>query len=400
MTADPIVLKEFITQKIPAAKIPKELGFRLWQEFGTKISINEPSFKNDEQWEITSQGWVGYIPFSEELSFYLQPKVPLQNLFGMWEYAYRLKSFEFFPGLFQSESLQQFYEQLANILAKRILDRGRKGYYRAYISRSEELSFLRGKLNINQLITNPWNPHPHCDFQENTADVEENQILAWTLFVILRSGICSEHVLPTIRNCYRNIGHIVSLQPFNPKDCLGRLYNRLNQDYMPLHSLCRFFLENIGPSYEIGDHTMLPFLVDMASLFELFVAEWLQINLPPDYELKKQERIKIDNKGDVFFKIDIVIYNANTKEPICVLDTKYKDVTQPSADDIAQIGFNALAKNCYDAILVYPSQINHPLNEIVNHINIRSSTFSLDGDLETAGRTFLKSILKLTDHQN
>jgi len=393
--AEPLTLKEYVPFRVPASRISKEEGKRLWQDFGEKISVSEPSFKNDDQWELTSQGWVGFIPFTDQLGFYLKPKIPLQNLFGMWEYAYRLKSFLFLPDLYQCESLQQFYEQLANVLSKRILDRSRKGYYRAYISRTEDLSYLRGKLDIHQIINRPWEPRPRCNYQENTADVEENQILAWTLYAILRSGFCTERVLPVLRHCYRNIGQVATLQPYKPIDCLGRLYNRLNQDYQPLHALCRFFLENTGPSYLVGDHTMLPFLVNMAGLFELFVAEWLRVKLPKEYEITSQERLEIDPKGEIFFKIDLVIYESASKHPICILDTKYKTSDSPSSDDIAQVGFYAMAKNCHEAILVYPDRLIHPMDQTINGIRIRTISFSLDGDLEKAGNEFLCDLLKL-----
>jgi 5-methylcytosine-specific restriction enzyme subunit McrC len=393
-STEPITLKEYVPVRIPASKISREDGKRLWQEFGEKITVAEPSFKNDDQWELTSQGWVGFIPFSEQLGLYLKPKVPLKNLFGMWEYAYRLKSFQILPDLYQCESLQEFYEQLAGVLAKRILDRSRKGYYRAYMSRTEDLSFLKGHLDLHQMMNKPWEPRPRCNYQENTADVEENQILAWTLYAILRSGFCTERVLPVLRNCHRNLGQVASLQPFYPIDCLGRIYNRLNQDYQPLHALCRFFLENTGPSYEVGDHTMLPFLVNMAGLFELFVAEWLRVNLPPEFELNSQERLEIDKKGEVFFKIDLVIYEAVSKRPVCVLDTKYKrSEKSPSSDDIAQVGFYSMAKKCHEAILVYPDRLLQPMDETVNDIRIRTTTFSLDDDLEKSGEKFLKDLL-------
>ena len=237
----PIELEEYELARIPASRINQEEGKRLWQRFGDKISVSAPSFKNDDHWELVSQGWVGFIPFSEDLSFYLKAKVPLRNLFGMWEYAYRLKSYEILPDIYQCQNLQEFYEMLANILAKRILDRGRKGYYRTYIGRTEDLSYLKGKLDLHQMMNKPWEPRPRCHFQENTADVEENQILAWTLYAILRSGFCSERVLPTIRAGYRNLCQITTLQPYNANDCLGRIYNRLNQDYQPLHAYPDFF---------------------------------------------------------------------------------------------------------------------------------------------------------------
>lgn len=394
VNGEPITLREYVPKLVPASKISKEAGKQLWSQFGDRITVIEPSFKNDDQWELTSQGWVGFIPVSDELSFYLEPKVPLMNLFGMWEYAYRLKSFHFLSDIYQSKDLREFYEQLANILAKRILDRSRKGFYRAYIFRTEDLSYLRGRMDLHQIMNKPWEPRPRCNYQENTADIEENQILAWTLYIVLRSGFCSERVSPIIRNCYRNVSQLASLQPFKPKDCIGRFYNRLNQDYQPLHGLCRFFLENSGPSYEIGDRTMLPFLVNMAGLFELFVAEWLRIHLPPQFEINAQEQHFIGNDQEISFKIDLVISDTETKQPLCVLDTKYKNVDSPSNDDIAQVNLYAGLKACHEAILIYPKQISHPLNEIVKDTRIRTAQFSLEGDLEKAGNEFLMDILK------
>ena len=76
------------------------------------------------------------------------------------------------------------------------------------------------------------------------------------------------------------------------------MYHRLNRDYEVLHALCRFFLENSGPAHSSGGHTFFPFLVDMAQLFERFVAGWLQKHLPPDkllpqchVQLSDQERL-------------------------------------------------------------------------------------------------------------
>lgn len=390
----PIVLEEYKVIQIPEDQISEEIGNSLWEKFKERISIVPPSFKNNRTWELTSLGWVGFLPFSEDLNFYLKPKVSLKNLFGMWEYAYRLKSIEFLPDLFQSESLQEFYEHLASILAKKILDRGRKGFYRTYISQAEDLSFIRGRLNVNRMINKPWVVKPHCNYQENTADVDENKLLTWTLNSILRSGYCKkDEVLSTIRHSYRNIGHITTLEPFTPLDCVGRTYNRLNQDYEPLHALSRFFLENSGPSYEMGERNMLPFMVNMARLFELFVAEWLIAHLPEKYELVKQESVKFGQSGDITFLIDLVILEKETEKPLCVLDTKYKTPSAPSPDDIAQIYFYAGLKNSKEGILIYPAYLTQPLDTSIDGTRIRSTTFLLEGDLEAAGQRFLAAIL-------
>jgi len=50
-------------------------------------------------------------------------------------------------------------------------------------------------------------------------------------------------------------------------------------------------LEHSGSTHHAGDHTMLPFLVDMARLYELFVAEWLKTRLPKGWSVESQERV-------------------------------------------------------------------------------------------------------------
>ena len=390
---EPLSLVEYEKHLQPKSRISDTDGERLWNKFGSKITVEQPSFKNNQHWELTSQGYVGFIPVSEDLSLSIAPKVPIKNLFGMWEYAYRLQNIKFLGDIYKAGSLQEFYSQLASIFAKRIIDRSIKGYYRAYLSKVDDLSYLKGRLDLNRMVSTPWIVRPRCSFQEHTADIEDNKILAWTLYAILRSGFCHERVLSSIRNAYRNITHVVTLQPYKANDCIGRFYTRLNYDYQPLHALSRFFLENSGPSYELGERKMLPFLVDMAQLFEMFVAEWLKIHLPPEYLLKPQETIDIDQTGNINIRIDLVLYDSATNQPLCVLDTKYKSTETPSPDDIAQVNLYAAVKQCKQAILIYPENLSEPIDQVINGIRIRSITFDISGDLESGGNDFIKKII-------
>jgi 5-methylcytosine-specific restriction enzyme subunit McrC len=387
-----IRLEEYVPAYYPPAKIPHAIGEMLYRNYRAQVTVDFPSPKTDDQWRLIAQGWVGYIPLTPELGFALEPKVELSNIFRMLEYAYRLKSFRFLEGLIGCQSLKEFYEELASILSHRVLDRGRKGFYRAYLPEAERLPYVRGRLEVRQLVQTPWDVKLQCHYEEHTSDIEENQILAWTLWHVARSGMCTERVLPTVRQAYRALQGFVTLVPFSPQACIGRLYNRLNQDYQPLHALSRFFLEHSGPSHEIGDRTMLPFLVNMERLFELFVAEWLKVRLPKDLELKAQEKVDIDRTSTLHFDIDLVLYDA-TGTARCVLDTKYKTPSAPAPSDIAQAMAYAEVKGCREAVLVYPASLDKPLDQHIGNIHVRSLTFSLDGDLEFAGQAFVRSLL-------
>jgi 5-methylcytosine-specific restriction enzyme subunit McrC len=387
-----IPLTEYEPTRFAPSEIPTEVGETLLRHYQNQLEVEFPTPKTDGQWQLRSLGWVGHIPLTPEFHFALQPKVPLANIFRMLEYAYRLE-FKILAGLIDCESLVEFYERLAHILARRVLDRGRKGFYRAYLGQTEHLPYIRGQLDVRQSIQAPAQIKLKCHYEEHTADIADNQILAWTLFRIAHSGMCTERVLPTIRRAYRSLQGLVTLTPHPPKACLGRLYNRLNDDYQPLHALCRFFLEQSGPGHQVGDRTMLPFLVNMARLYELFVAEWLKAHLPPGFNLKVQEKVNIGEANVLYFDIDLVLYETETGAVRCVLDTKYKAPLTPAQDDIFQVVTYAEAKGCREAILIYPTSLPRPLDEVIGNIRVRSLTFSLDRDLEQAGQTFMRELM-------
>jgi 5-methylcytosine-specific restriction enzyme subunit McrC len=387
-------LEEYQPVCFPREQIADALGEMLWRTYGSQVAVDFPSPKTGGQWQLASQGWVGHIPLTPQLGLALKPKVALDNLFGMLEYAYRLRAFRFLEGLTDCASLAEFYERLANVLARRVLDRARKGFYRTYVPREERLPYVRGRLAVRQTIRKPWDVQPRCYYEEHTADIEENQILAWTLLRIAHSGACTERVLPTVRRAYHALHGFVSMQPFSPRDCIGRLYNRLSEDYHPLHALCRFFLEHSGPSHEMGDRKVLPFLVNMGRLYELFVAEWLQTHLPQDMLLQVQEKVDIGEQDVLSFQIDLVLYDAESGKVRCVLDTKYKTPKGPDAGDVAQVVAYAEMKGCNEAMLVYPTPLGKPLDESIGNIRVRSMVFGLEGDLEAAGRTFMNSLLR------
>ncbi|MBT7190122.1 MAG: restriction endonuclease [Calditrichaeota bacterium] len=385
-------LTEYKSELFPADYFREEVAKLIWQKFSKYVSIEQPSWKTDNQWELTSNGWVGYIPVNDEITLCLNPKVPIKNLFLMLEYAYRLNPFVV-EGLYESKSLNEFYESLANILAKRVLDRQRKGLYRQYIEKQDVLPYLRGRVLFQEMFRKPWDVNIPSKYQEHTPDIADNQLLAWTLLLIIRSGICGEKSIPAIRKAFRELQRIVQAIPFSPKDSINRLYNRLNEDYKPMHALCRFFLENSGPTMNMGDHSMLPFVIDMAKLFELFVAEWLRINLPDELELVSHERVKFGKSGVITFDIDLVINEKDTGNTAYVLDTKYKIPDSPSSSDIQQIVAYSVAKKCKNAILIYPAQLPTPFDGMIDEINVRTLSFSLGGDINEEGQSFVSNLL-------
>ncbi len=387
-----VSLTEFESYFLPGAALSLADGKKLWLAFGDQISVEFPSPKTENHWQLTALGWVGQIPLTPQLQLRLAPKVNLENLFRMCEYAYALGSLRWLDGVIDVASLAEFYERLAFMLAQQALKRGRMGFYRTYLARSKRLPYVRGQLQLRRGWQTPDEVGLVCRYDEHTADIPDNQILAYTLGQIARSRRCREPVQTAVRRAYRTLQAIAAPHSFQPQDCAGRAYTRLNQDYQPLHALCRFFLEHTGPTHERGDRQMRPFLINMARLYELFVAEWLKAHLPAPWRVKAQERVTVGQRDELKFDIDLVLYDGNGRSH-AVLDTKYKTPDKPGNDDVSQIVTYAKAKGCREAVLIYPMALKRPLDVTIGNIRLRSLAFTLKGDLEQAGQQFLNTLI-------
>ncbi len=303
-----ITLVEFQTHALDAEKLPEREAHHIHIQFGDKVTVEWPTPKTNNLWQLTSKGWVGYIPLGKYGGISLKPKVPLANLFGMLEYAYDLRSFRLLEGLYDMESIKDFYERLAAILAERVLKRVREGLYRTYIEEYASDSFVRGRIDIASLCRTPVKSKIACYSENHTIDIEDNQIVAWTLHNIARSGLISrEKPSKLVQKADRTFRHVINLNFFSSLDCINRTYNRLNADYDVLHKMCRFFLENTGPTLDAGDRSMIPFLIDMSRLFELFVARWLEEQIDSKFTLRRQESLCIGNQGALRMQMDILI---------------------------------------------------------------------------------------------
>lgn len=388
-------LVEYQTSRIPAADLSLADGERLWHHYGPQIEVEFPSPKTNNQWQLTPQGWVGYIPLTAEVHFSLRPKVPIHNLFVMLAYAYDLRSLHFLEGLTTVQTLAGFYDRLAAVLAERVLQRSRQGLYRAYQSQQDHLQAVRGRVQLDKIMQRPGRVALPCVYEEHTADVIHNQILAVTLRLIGRSGLAREGTQQLIRRAYHTLP-LVSEPPLTTDALEGLAYDRLNDDYRILHALCRFFLDYSSPTHTHGDDETLPFLVNMNQLFEKFVAAWLKAHLPAPYTLRIQEDLTVGKTGQLRVNPDLVIYDA-AERPFMVLDTKYKTPETPAADDVYQVAFYASnGLGCQQALLVYPQRLARPLNDRYQNVSVRSLPFTLQQDIEIAGQQFLTMLFHQT----
>jgi 5-methylcytosine-specific restriction enzyme subunit McrC len=381
------------SELIPLSQISMDLGKNLIETFGNRIKI-EFSILN-EGWKIKPKGWVGFIALTKNLAIQISPKVSISNLFNMMEYVYGFKEIKIdFQDKFElvrCDSIVTFYDRFALLLACRILHRAKKGFYQSYVEKTESLLCVRGRIDIRSSLKTLGNLRLNCKYREFTGHIIDNNILAWTLYVITRSGACNRS-LPEVGRALQSLRGVVEMRPCSPSDCINRQYNRLNEDYQAIHSLCRFFLESRGASFNHGEYSIPSFLINMDKLFEDFLASWIKIHLPNSY-LECQEPFSISSSG-TSSRIDLVLYDKKNGSAHSVMDTKYKKKFDPQ--DFYQIITYALVKNCSKAFLIYPEIPENCPEELfpVQGISVKILIFSLKDDLEIAGQRFKYELLK------
>jgi 5-methylcytosine-specific restriction enzyme subunit McrC len=385
-----ISLVEWEASKLPKEALSEAEALSLDKEYRSHFDVKPPSVLTGHVWDICPKGIAGVIPLGPDTVFHIQPKVPLSNLFGMMETAYGFKG-KFLQGLTGLDAMEDLYSKLASLLAAKALERSRKGLFRDYLSRGDDLAAVRGRLDFARLSSRPAAVRLPCRFDEHTADVRENRLVAWTLALLMGHFLSTkdEELKPRLRKAFHAYCGRAELVPCTGRDCLSVVYNRLNDDYRPLHALCRFFLENCGPSLREGERKMLPFLMDMDLLFESFVAEWLKKNLPTGWRLSLQKEVNLSEDGWIQGRIDMVLYEGGTMK--AVLDTKYKITDKPSTEDFNQVVVYALSQGVTEAILIYPFlPKGQSCTKVKSGINVRMLGFPLDGDLNEAGRVLLR----------
>lgn len=337
---------------------------------------------------------VGQLVIGQDLVIRIAPKTPISNLFGMLEFAYNLKSFHFGSGLVDVEGVADLYERLAAVLCRRVLDRVRRGLYARYVERNESLGYVTGRLDIraSSRLLSSGAPLVHCELYEHTYDIDENQILAWTTRLLTLANLARDDVRHLSRSAYRALRGHVATRSFRASDCIGRTYDRLSDDYRPLHALCRFFIEHLGPGMEHGKQDVMPYTVDMPRLFESFIAQWLIEHVPDSVKVSIQHQLKLSGNSAAPWLVDILITDTTTSRPVAVLDTKYTRDATPSAEDIQQAVAYAVEVRTNKAFLVYPMAAVRPLDVRVGDVQVRSVHFDLSGKLTTGGYGLLSQL--------
>lgn len=254
-------------------------------------------------------------------------------------------------------------ELLIGLFARRLQNQVRNGLSRAYRRRNDDLSRLRGKLDVTRqftrLATSPQKLA--CQYHEFTADTALNRLFLCAVTFLRR---CSERA-DTQRLLNEIVAHFEDVQTVSTSEALAGkvLLDRVNRRWEISATLARLLLSTIYQTAHGGKREGVALLFDMNRLFESYVASLARrVCVPLGYKMSTQgprRCLAISGAGLSAFHIRPDMH-LERDGVVVVLDTKWKpiDLSRPDFDvareDAYQMHGYAHVYGSHATILLYP----------------------------------------------
>ena len=239
-----------------------------------------------------------------------------------------------------AEDFENIHDMFAAILSKGVAVQLKQGLYREYIQNSEELSVLRGKLNLQGTVKNKLQHKQKlaCDYDELSENNLFNQILKTTMQILVRQkNVKQEHKVVLKKNLVFFDG-VEAIEPSQIKWNLIR-YQRNNQSYRMLLNICYLVLDGLLLSTEAGTVKLATFLDERAmhSLYEKFILEYFRYH-HPEYKANPDTiPWDIDDGMIEFLPTMVTDITLKQGEKTLIIDAKYYAHTMQSQFDVSSI---------------------------------------------------------------
>lgn len=267
----------------------------------------------------------------------------IKNIYYMLTYAFqvlRQKNYEDVA----SEEFDEIQDLFAAILARGIAQQLKQGLHREYITKKEDLSIMRGKLNMQGTIRNQIQRKRllSCEYNELSVDNIFNRILKTTALILMRDSSVKQKNKSALKKEMLFFSEVKDIDPTGIRWNLLQ-YQRNNKNYEMLMNICYFVLDGLLQTTVKGRYKMTVFSDDhMHRLYEKFVLEYfkrhhtylaevrtaqVKWNLSPEAEQDMIQFLPV-MQTDIFLRY---------QEKILIIDTKYYGQTMQRRYDKAAL---------------------------------------------------------------
>lgn len=256
----------------------------------------------------------------------------IKNIYYMLSYAFQVLKQEDYQKV-KGEKFEKIHDLFAAILEKGVSRQIKQGLYREYVPVREDLSVMRGKLNINDTIALKVQKKQKlaCEFDEFSEDNLYNQILKVTIHRLIHAKDVDAKQKQALKKVIVFFVNVKLIQPDHiPWNRL--IYQRNNRNYELLLNICYLLNKDMLQTTEDGSYKLLAFSDEqMEKLFEKFILEYYKHHHPDLKPSAQQIEWNLTEKPDdtmIQFlpkmKSDIML---TKNEKTLIIDAKYYSKT-------------------------------------------------------------------------
>ena len=182
-----------------------------------------------------------------------------------------------------AEEFDNIHNLFAAILAKGIGRQLKQGLYREYLNRKEDMPVMRGKIDMPGTIKNRLARKQvlTCEYDELSENNLLNQILKTTVMLLIRHAKVDAEYKSDLKKEMLFFSEVDTIEPTSIKWSTIH-FQRSNQSYRMLISLCQFILEGMLLTTDQGEYKMASFVDEqrMCRLYEKFILEYFSKEYP------------------------------------------------------------------------------------------------------------------------
>ncbi len=259
----------------------------------------------------------------------------IKNIYYMLSYAFQTLNRSEYEDV-AVEKFEDMHNLFAAILSKGIGFQLKQGLYREYLNRQENLTVMRGKINMPGTIRNRMAKKQilTCEYDELSENNLLNQVLKTTVMLLLRHGSVKSEYKDDLKKKMLFFSDVDTIEPTSIRWSSIR-FQRNNQNYRMLLSICQLIIEGMLLTTDKGDYRMTTFLDEqrMCRLYEKFILEYYTKHYPKLSVSSSQIPWSLDDGIGTMLPVmqsDIHLQMGNT---VLIIDAKYYSHTTQTQFD-------------------------------------------------------------------
>lgn len=212
----------------------------------------------------------------------MDKNIIVSNIYYMLTYAFQVLHQSNYDEV-STEPFDNIQDLFAAILSKGIAQQLKQGLHREYIENKENLSVMHGKLDFNGTIKNQVQNRKllSCEYDELSENNIYNQIIKTTVMLLVKDASVKDETKTVLKKEMLFFSTVDEVDPFLIRWDLLR-FNRNNQSYRMILSICQFVIEGLLLTTDNGDVKLAQFLDEqrMCHLYEKFILEFYRKEMP------------------------------------------------------------------------------------------------------------------------